>query len=43
MAGEAEELGATAVVGVRYDTAAVGREMVEVVAYGTAVIIAQDP
>ena len=37
MAAEAERLGANAVVGVRFDTAEVGREMVEVVAYGTAV------
>jgi len=43
MTQEAEELGANAVVGVRYDTAEVGREMVEVVAYGTAVIAAQYP
>jgi uncharacterized protein YbjQ (UPF0145 family) len=43
MEARAREIGANAVVGVRYDTAAVGREMVEVVAYGTAVIIAQDP
>jgi uncharacterized protein YbjQ (UPF0145 family) len=40
MAAEAEAMGADAVVGMRYDTAAVGREMVEVVAYGTAVTIA---
>jgi uncharacterized protein YbjQ (UPF0145 family) len=39
MAGEAEGLGATAVVGVRFDSAEVGREMVEVVAYGTAVVL----
>jgi uncharacterized protein YbjQ (UPF0145 family) len=39
MATEAEGLGATAVVGVRFDSAEVGREMVEVVAYGTAVVI----
>jgi uncharacterized protein YbjQ (UPF0145 family) len=39
MAAEAEVLGATAVVGVRFDTAEVGREMVEVVAYGTAVVL----
>lgn len=37
MADEAEGLGANAVVGLRFDTADVGREMVEVVAYGTAV------
>jgi uncharacterized protein YbjQ (UPF0145 family) len=39
MAAEAEKLGANAVVGLRYDTAEVGREMVEVVAYGTAVVL----
>jgi uncharacterized protein YbjQ (UPF0145 family) len=39
MAAEAERLGATAVVGVRFDSAEVGREMVEVVAYGTAVVL----
>src|SRR5690349_24287149 len=37
MAAEAEALGANAVVRVRFDTAEVGHEMVEVVAYGTAV------
>ena len=42
MAAEAEGLGADAVVGVRFDAAEVGREMVEVVAYGTAVAH-QDP
>ena len=39
MGREAEELGANAVVGMRFDTAEVGREMVEVVAYGTAVVL----
>jgi uncharacterized protein YbjQ (UPF0145 family) len=39
MARAAEELGANAVIGLRFDTAEVGREMVEVVAYGTAVIL----
>ena len=42
MAAEAEGLGADAVVGVRFDAAEVGREMVEVVAYGTAVAL-RDP
>ena len=42
MAAEAEELGANAVVGVRFDTAEVGREMVEIVAYGTAVVVQDD-
>jgi uncharacterized protein YbjQ (UPF0145 family) len=39
MAAEAEALGANAVVDVRFDTAEVGHEMVEVVAYGTAVVL----
>ena len=39
MAAEAEALGANAVVGARFDAAEVGREMVEVVAYGTAVVV----
>jgi uncharacterized protein YbjQ (UPF0145 family) len=39
MTAEAEALGANAVVGVRFDSAEVGREMVEVVAYGTAAIL----
>ena len=34
-----DALGATAVVGVRFDAAEVGREMVEIVAYGTAVVL----
>ena len=42
MGRAAEELGANAVIGVRFDTAEVGREMVEIVAYGTAVVL-QDP
>ena len=32
-------LGANAVVGMRFDSAEVGREMVEIVAYGTAVVL----
>jgi uncharacterized protein YbjQ (UPF0145 family) len=43
MTAEAEGCGANAVVGMRYDTAEVGLEMVEVVAYGTAVIVVADP
>jgi uncharacterized protein YbjQ (UPF0145 family) len=39
MAAEADGLGASAVVGVRFDSAEVGREMVEVVAYGTTVAL----
>jgi uncharacterized protein YbjQ (UPF0145 family) len=39
MATEADALGADAVVEVRFDTAEVGHEMVEVVAYGTAVVL----
>jgi uncharacterized protein YbjQ (UPF0145 family) len=43
MAAEAEERGANAVVAVRFDSAEVGREMVEVVAYGTAPIVVAAP
>jgi uncharacterized protein YbjQ (UPF0145 family) len=39
MRREAAGLKANAVVGVRFDSAEVGREMVEVVAYGTAVVL----
>jgi uncharacterized protein YbjQ (UPF0145 family) len=41
MAAEAASIGATAVVGLRFDCAEVGREMVEVVAYGAAVVLQQ--
>ena len=39
MGRDAEERGANGVIGLRFDTAEVGREMVEVVAYGTAVVL----
>jgi uncharacterized protein YbjQ (UPF0145 family) len=39
MGREAERLGANAVVGVRFDTAESGHEMVEVVAHGIAVVL----
>jgi uncharacterized protein YbjQ (UPF0145 family) len=39
MGRAAEGLGANAVIGVRFDSAEVGREMVEIVAYGTAVLL----
>ena len=39
MARAAENLGANAVLCTRFDTAEVGHEMVEVVAYGTAAIV----
>jgi uncharacterized protein YbjQ (UPF0145 family) len=39
MGRAAEGLGANAVIGMRFDTAEAGREMVEVVAYGTAVVL----
>jgi uncharacterized protein YbjQ (UPF0145 family) len=39
MVAQATACGASAVVGVRFDCAAVGHEMSEIVAYGTAVII----
>jgi uncharacterized protein YbjQ (UPF0145 family) len=35
----AQGLGANAVIGMRFDSAEVGREMVEIVAYGTAVVL----
>jgi uncharacterized protein YbjQ (UPF0145 family) len=37
MGRAAADLGANAVVGTRFDAAEVGREMIEIVAYGTAV------
>jgi uncharacterized protein YbjQ (UPF0145 family) len=43
MVAAAEGLGANAVVGIRFDTAEVGHEMIEVVAYGTAVIVVAEP
>ena len=42
MGRAAEGLGADAVVAVRFNAAEVGREMVEVVAYGTAVVLQDD-
>ena len=39
MEAVAAERGANAVVGVRFDAAAVGHDMSEIVAYGTAIII----
>lgn len=39
METQAAAHGANAVLGVRFDSAEVGREMVEIVAYGTAVIL----
>jgi uncharacterized protein YbjQ (UPF0145 family) len=39
---EAKALGAHAVIGVRFDTAEVGHDMTEIVAYGTAVLIEHD-
>jgi uncharacterized protein YbjQ (UPF0145 family) len=40
---QARDLGANAVVGLRFDAAEVGYEMSEIVAYGTAVVIAPLP
>lgn len=40
---QAEASGANAIVGVRFNTAEVGHEMSEIVAYGTAVVITPDP
>ena len=39
MGRAAEGIGANAVIGMRFDSAEAGREMVEVVAYGTAVVL----
>ena len=39
MGQAAEGLGANAVIGTSFDCAEVGREMVEIVAYGTAVVL----
>ncbi len=43
MAARARELGANAIVGARFDTAVVGHDMGEIVAYGTAVIVERLP
>ncbi len=43
MAARAAECGANAVIGVRFDTTAVGHDMSELVAYGTAAIVEQVP
>jgi len=39
MARNAAEMGANAVIGVRYDATGVGSGITEVLAYGTAVIV----
>lgn len=39
MVGHANELGANAIVGIRYDATELGESMTEVLAYGTAVIV----
>lgn len=39
MAKHAAEMGANAVIGVRYDAAGVGSGVTEVLAYGTAVVV----
>ena len=43
MEARARELGANAIVGARSDAAPVGHDMGEIVAYGTAVIVARLP
>ena len=40
---QAEALGANAIVGVRFNTAEVGHDMSEIVAYGTAVVLEPEP
>jgi uncharacterized protein YbjQ (UPF0145 family) len=42
MVMQARNLGANAIVGVRFDTAAAGHDMSEIVAYGTAVVIERE-
>ena len=42
MLRHADELGASAVVGVRFDATELGNNMTEVLAYGTAVIVQSD-
>ena len=39
MVEHAEEVGANAIVGVRYDATELGENMTEVLAYGTAVVV----
>ena len=41
MVKHAEELGANAIVGVRYDATELAENMTEVLAYGTAVVVEQ--
>jgi uncharacterized protein YbjQ (UPF0145 family) len=43
MAAKAAALGANAVVDMRFDSASVGHEMSEIVAYGTAVVLDPSP
>jgi uncharacterized protein YbjQ (UPF0145 family) len=43
MAQHAAELGANAVVGVRYDATEVMQGVTEVLAYGTAVVVEKNP
>ena len=42
MASHAEEIGANAVIGVRYDTTEIMQGVTEVLCYGTAVIVKPD-
>jgi uncharacterized protein YbjQ (UPF0145 family) len=41
MTKHAEELGANAIIGIRYDATELGENMTEVLAYGTAVVVQQ--
>lgn len=43
MLKHAEELGANAIIGIRYDTTDIGRGVTEVLCYGTAVVVVQSP
>jgi len=43
MCEHAQALGATAVVGIRYDATEIMRGVTEVLCYGTAVVVASSP
>lgn len=43
MAARAQQLGANAIVSMRFDSSAIGDVMSEIVAYGTAVQVTADP
>jgi uncharacterized protein YbjQ (UPF0145 family) len=43
LAARAQQMGANAIVSMRFDSSAIGSYMSEIVAYGTAVQVVQDP